>query len=345
VIMARFKCGRVDFLLSRGAAGSAGRTSWSSKPERDDYISFVGFVVYYVHYVNPFAELTASNDVSPQRPLEASPDMGTHPVLLLGGYSYGAIVTSQLPPINEILELFRSPAAGTDAAQIRLRAEHLAVQQNEVLSGARAALLERRARSPGSMRLRVGGDEDGGSPKKSSDTGGRRSFSFDADDKFRRGVHDLFVRHKSSRAGRSSFRSTKNHHNDTPIDGNLPSVADLAAVRSAYLLVSPPHGIVKHLATMSLWTSSKLRTDGNIIEQAAENKLVHNPTLSVFGGRDAWVGASKLRAWASDLATRQGSLFQGHEVATAGHFWVEEGVMYELQSRVSEFAGALIAES
>ncbi|KJK78360.1 hypothetical protein H634G_06533, partial [Metarhizium anisopliae BRIP 53293] len=73
----------------RGAGHSAGRTSWTARPERDDYASVVGFTVHYAHFLDPFA------DGAPRR---------QRPVLLMGGYSYGAMVTAQMPPLDRLLE-------------------------------------------------------------------------------------------------------------------------------------------------------------------------------------------------------------------------------------------------
>ncbi|PTB73934.1 hypothetical protein M440DRAFT_1381984 [Trichoderma longibrachiatum ATCC 18648] len=107
----------------RGAGQSGGRTSWTARPERDDYISFVGFMVHYVHGLvsSGDADDTRVNTCS-QRP----------PVLLMAGYSYGAMITTQLPPLNELLEPFTSPDSGSHAAQIRLRAEGWAEKQRHI---------------------------------------------------------------------------------------------------------------------------------------------------------------------------------------------------------------------
>ncbi|EHK19342.1 uncharacterized protein TRIVIDRAFT_157245 [Trichoderma virens Gv29-8] len=112
----------------RGAGRSAGRTSWTAKPERDDYISFVGFIAHYVHRL-------VSSGIAEQQP--ASPSH--RPVLLMAGYSYGAMITTQLPPLNELLERFASPDSGSNAAQIRLRAESWAEKQRQALQKARAS--------------------------------------------------------------------------------------------------------------------------------------------------------------------------------------------------------------
>ncbi|KAM0262130.1 hypothetical protein ACHAQJ_001872 [Trichoderma viride] len=113
----------------RGAGQSAGRTSWTAKPERDDYTSFVGFMTHYVHRLDPF-----------HRPSEQTLSHSQHPVLMMAGYSYGAMITAQLPSLNELLQPFASPDSGSHAAQIRLRAESWAEKQNQAMQEACTAM-------------------------------------------------------------------------------------------------------------------------------------------------------------------------------------------------------------
>jgi hypothetical protein len=117
----------------------------------------------------------------------------------------------------------------------------------------------------------------------------------------------------------------------------LPAVAGLVRPRPAYLLVSPLRGVVTHLATMSLLPSKMKQHD-----DAAEEKLVSNPALAVFGDNDGFVPVGKLRAWMARLCAKQGSLFTGREVATGGHFWGEEGVLYLMTEYITTFSDALI---
>ncbi|KAL7944945.1 phosphatidylinositol-glycan biosynthesis class S domain-containing protein [Trichoderma barbatum] len=124
----------------RGAGQSAGRTSWTAKPERDDYISFVGFMAHYVHRL-------VSSGAADQQPASIS----QHPVLMMAGYSYGAMITAQLPPLNELLERFASPDSGSNAAQIRLRAESWAEKQSQALQEARGATTRGQQKAHGAM--------------------------------------------------------------------------------------------------------------------------------------------------------------------------------------------------
>ncbi|KAI9149106.1 GPI transamidase component PIG-S [Paramyrothecium foliicola] len=374
----------------RGAAHSAGRTSWTSKPERDDYVSFVGFLVYYIHYLNPFRSHHGEHDgdVSPlptesrlhepldgfrtppsptqMRPATMRPQLYPHPpVLLLAGYSYGAMVTTQLPPLSELLEPFASPLAGSDAAQIRLRAENLAVKQNLALAETRAAVVAtaRRLQQPrtptrrSASGVRVGGDESSpGSPRASHDGHGRRSFSHDAEERLRKGVNELLAKAKP-RHGRHASRQVnavpeiRTSMEKKPEDERLPKLEELISLRPSYLLISPLQGIVNHLATMSLLPTSLTRSRDRDLdrataagENAAEAKLVQWPTMAVYGDRDVFVPVGKLRTWADRLRARPETLFRAHEIGAAGHFWVEEGVLYRMRDLVGSFAEELLQD-
>ncbi|OLN96959.1 hypothetical protein CCHL11_07435 [Colletotrichum chlorophyti] len=342
----------------RGASGSAGRTSWTAKPERSDYMSFVGFMVYYVHFLDPFSTPASRPTTSRTPPSLDAPcphPVLEHPLLLLGGYSYGAMITTQIPPMASILAQFRAPAVGSAAADIRLRAQHLAEQQNTILGSARAA----QSTSPRKVYLgmRVGGDED--TQRKSHDS--RRSFSLDAEDKIRRGVTELLAKTK------------RHHHKGVALSeeklATIPSQQDvslvieevvrLTPVRPAYLLVSPLQGVITHLVTMSFLPASpgkalfsragtsKPREQGAPTYTAdhrllSESKLVENDTLAVYGDKDVFVPVAKLRNWVVRLQGIQGSRFHGEEVASAGHFWAEGKVAHVLRDKVSEFAATLL---
>lgn len=274
----------------RGAGNSSGRTSWTSRAERGDYMSFAAFMCYYVHYLDPFRPQpldqkspisppmspASFTDAAPPAVETAAPQTGEPPVLLLCGYSYGAMITKLLPPLDAILDPLVAPKTASAAADIRLRAQHLAEKQNVILGSARAALAE----TPMSPRkaafggMRVGGDED---IRRSQDQG-RRSFSLDAEEKIRKGVAELMQRAKSHQAhhhhhhhhlrkkkaelkdadespavkeGEAATGGSEEREPDT-----LPPLAGLVRPRVAYLLVSPPIGWATSLMTMNLGGSA-----------------------------------------------------------------------------------------
>ncbi|PHH61710.1 hypothetical protein CDD81_8055 [Ophiocordyceps australis] len=118
----------------RGAGNSAGKTSWTARPERGDYTSVVGFLVHYVHGLTLDPDENDNGHEASQEDCARLLHGTRHdeiwsPVLLMGGYSYGAMVTAQLPPLATMLLHFTAPAAGTAAAEVRLRAEHASREQ------------------------------------------------------------------------------------------------------------------------------------------------------------------------------------------------------------------------
>ncbi|KAK3989773.1 hypothetical protein QBC44DRAFT_81458 [Cladorrhinum sp. PSN332] len=342
---------RMGFLVAtfnfRGSHGSAGRTSWTSKAERADYMSVVGFLAHYVHFLDPSRRITLRRTESAPREDEfeldgespakiqihpPTPNLAEElPVMLLGGYSYGSMVTTQLPYLGTILAGFEAPVCGSPAAEIRLRAEHLADMQNTALASARAAAIDRQAPpSPRkSLNLRVGGDE---SNRKSHES--HRPFSADLEEKIRHGIEELMAKTKKGQKPAS-------RGNGAVVD-HLHAVPNLTVYRPAYLLVSPLQGVVRNLTTMSfptplssmakkLWNQlparNKASSGGDAIQTVqpvsaeTETKLVQNPTLAIYGDRDNFVSARKLRQWASRLEAITDSQFRAHEVSTASHFW------------------------
>ncbi len=382
---------KLGFLVStfnfRGASGSAGRTSWTARAERADYMSVVGFLSHYVHFLDPFRQAEPSeptvavpaDDTSPDS--SAPPPLHNLPILLLGGYSYGAMITAQLPPLETILGKFDTPSYGSPAAEIRLRAEHLAGMQNTVLASARAAAIDRQApRSPRRpYGLRVGGDEEN---RKSHDS--RRSFSVDLEDRVHKGVSELMAKAKRGQRRRPLSgeqqlrRSTSDPAPGTPEESTkheetapncLHSITNRITHRPAYILVSPLQGVVTNLATMSIpsplasisrrlptrsfsWSgkpSSEVEggehtPPAETPTSEAEGKLVSNSTLAIYGDCDGFVAARKLRDWAFRLQAMPNTKFRAHEVSGAGHFWTQGNSATVLREAVKVFSEGLLAE-
>lgn len=346
----------------RGAGHSTGKTSWTGKAERGDYMSFAGFVAYYVHYLDPFRP-----QGEPRSPASASTPTtepaGDAPVLLLCGYSYGAMVTQHLPPLTELLAPFATPQTASAAADTRLRAQHLAEKQNTILASARlAASTSHRQNAFGG--LRVGGDED---PRRSQEHGSRRSFSIDAEEKIRKGVaelmraakggHHLGVHHHRDKKGTKAEQKHGKEGGDSAQQGEtkepetLPAVEDLVLPRVAYLLVSPPVGWATNLMTMNLGgffgkrpKTPKTKDAGatGLRAVAERQKLVDHPTLVIYGDADIFVAVKRFREWASKMQAEPGSKFRAHEISTAGHFYVEEGTLQRLADAVKAFSGELL---
>ncbi|KAH6645246.1 hypothetical protein BKA67DRAFT_584630 [Truncatella angustata] len=330
---------RSGFLVAtfnfRGVSSAGARTSWTSKPEQADYMSVVGFLAYYAHYI--------------EFPKRTDPGQTTVPILLQAGYSYGAMVTTKLPPLNDIMAPFESPPLHSAAADIRLRAQHLAEQQTRLATGP--------ASPRRSMGLRVGGDED--VSRRSHDF--TRTHSPDHEDKIRRGVKDLLARTKrvQRKHGHKHDEQAEEHIHQEEC---MVRVDDLEPYRSAYLLVSPPIGYLTNLATMSFpspfasWHKKGGRSghgassppqDGAADTRVEPHdlKLVHNPTLAIYGDQDGFLMPRKLREWTTRLKAQDGSLFHDIEVAGAGHFWAEEGVVSRLRAAVSGYGSELLGST
>lgn len=235
----------------RGAHGSAGRTSWTAKAERADYMSVAGFACHYAHFLDPFHHSTSAFDSRPITPIpdiederQITPPSTRHalspsspppptrtttnlnptsnppppsslsPLLLFAGYSYGAMITTQIPSLPTILQHFVCPETGSNAAEIRLRARSIADSQNTILGAARRAA-ERERRGLGdsprkSLGVRIGGDEDVTGRRKSYDRSPLRASFDDAEEKLRRGVADLLAK-------------TSRHHHHQSLSGQVGS--------------------------------------------------------------------------------------------------------------------------
>lgn len=356
-------------------------------------MSVVGFVAHYVHFLDPSGHGTLQRPdgssrgehveddrdappavrILPPSPTSTEPSPAASsapPILLLGGYSYGAMITSQLPSLGAIVALFDTPECGSPAAEIRLRAQHLAEMQSGALAGARAAALDRDHRAPSSSRtcvgLRVGGDEERRASRES-----RRSLSTDLEEAVRHGVADLLARTKKGHRRSGSGRSHASGGLDAAAAGapdRLPPVPGQIASRPAYLLVSPLQGIVTNLVTMSLpstltsvagkvWNrfSPRAGQEGpglpgpDVLARAAspeaEDKLVRNSTLAIYGDQDDFVPVRKLRDWSSRLAAIRDSKFRAHEVSSADHFWTHGNTAYTLRDAVQTFGESLLQDN
>ena len=352
-------------------------------------MSAVGFVSHYVHFLDPFRpppmstptsashgrglgddeEATSTIRIRPPTPGLPELSGAATPILLLGGYSYGAMITSQLPCFETIAALFDAPECGAPAAEIRLRAQHLAEMQNTVLASAREAAVDHlRPTSPRKyVGLRVGGDEEGRKSRESW-----RPLSAEFEETIRQGVAELMARtrkgHRRSHSGsRYATRGPEGgpEHAPEPAPTHLLPILGRTTYHPAYLLVSPLEGIITNLATMSLppllcvpgkvWArlSSKANeaalsdtpeppAHAHSAQGEAEKKLVQNATLAIYGDRDGFVPVRKLRDWASRLEAVPDSKFRAHEVSSANHFWAQGNVASTLREAVRAFATSIL---
>ena len=326
-----------DLGLCRGAGSSKGSTSWQGKSELEDYISFAGLFIHYIEDVRAFDtpphislktidRKTSTKSLNSATSLSHIDPKHQGMTLILGGYSYGSLITTNLPTTDKILERFDMVSKGSAAAEIQLRATHLASQWNRDASEYREIQHARKSGSHEQLRpsahtlaVALGGDE--------SESGSRRSCerkrSLDA---VRRSIdrsrRKLGLRHHSHSSEMSDCNTA---------EGGL-AAAKVALPQTCYLLISPLLPPISTFATMFSGTIFHLGKS-----PACEVKLNHNPTLAVYGDSDFFTSQKKLRRWAEDAQAESKGQFQFREIAGAGHFWREDGSDEQMRSAIRDW--------
>lgn len=362
-----------DTNLHRGAPGSKGKTSWSGKAEQEDYTSVAGLLIHYLQFLSllPYQPLTPSTPTSREYSDTRPPPHTSHPsskpyppfdesiTILLAGYSYGSLTTSNLPPTSAIISRFTSSTCGSAAQNVLLRARTLSAQTNETLSSHRGR--QTKLSSPPAPHHKTlshpivyGGDESP-SPAPAAEDSGKRSA-----DIVRRSTEipqriKQHIRKRSSRssiasptkkrnpvarAGSSSttistiesrragsgYSTSGAHHSEPGIEKDLPRPQ---SIKTAYLLISPLLPPLSSLLVPNLpsfLTSYLWKTPS---EPRSQN-LLQNPTLNVFGSEDGFTAAKKLCVWGGKMQALSAT-FEWREIEGAGHFWKEQGVDAELR--------------
>lgn len=297
-------------IVSRGAHGSQGHTSWTGVKEREDYIAVAAFMIQYLHH--------SSTHISSEQALLPS----DHDIqLILGGYSYGSLITSHLPDPQDIVKSLFEAEDGTAVAEIKARAGTLAAQVIEELVARRISLEGSRSRSisnPNAKKhghtLSVGGEETSPEKRRQSHEG-RLSSDLRRSTDLPRKI--------------ASLRRKNNHkHEITPVASN--SERPPLHVEASYLLISPLLPPVSSLATLPFGFRS-LRHDR---EELSKRLSLHH-SLAVFGNDDDFTSAHKLRKWAKGVSEEQNSAFRYVEIEHAGHFWRDHGVQNALKAAIT----------
>lgn len=273
--------------------------------------------------------MTPDSKLSPipsayQTPVELVDAQSPGMTLILGGYSYGSLITTRLPATKVMLQRFETVSKGTAEAEIRLRAASLSQQWNkdaelyEEAHHARKSRSQERLRtSARAMAVAMGGDESEPGIRRASHEGKR---SIDA------------VRRSMDRSRRKlGFRQHSSEVYECSVAKECLTAVELPLPQTHYLLISPLLPPISNLATM--FTS--LRSGGL---PNCEDNLLLNPTLAIYGDEDFFTSQKKLRKWAESLKMRPGSRFQFCEVAGAGHFWREEGSDHQMRSCIKNWA-------
>lgn len=331
-------------MLRRGAGASKGRTSWSAKPERLDYVSFVGLFTYYLNDLEPPLSTTAPIPTSPTShkltTIKSSIQSSGGPqrlTLVLGGYSYGSLIVTLLPPVEEIIKHFNNVTRGTAEAEIRLRATHLAKEWNAqaqaVRKRGRTLQVDDALKSPRSATF--GGEEsDPGTRRASRDS--RRSI-----DGIRRSIDRsksrLSIGRKSSRD--EVLQSLQSSHPEELLDH-----VQMPPINPRYLLVSPLCGPVSSFLTMfsKQWPFRKAPVvsptpKDRLSLLPTEEQFWHYPTFAIYGDSDGFTSKQRIRKWTDELKAKPDSFVVTSEVSGAGHFWIENEEEKIMKIRVREW--------
>ena len=339
--------------FTRGAQPSNGRTSWSANPEVDDFSTVIGFAYHYSRYFG------AVNHASCPSPMTRRSRPISNSVLLMAGYSYGAMVTTMLSPLQVILERFHNASAGSSAAEVLLRAQSLTggLDNNIFMNTIIPDPTQRQHRpvqdsSTSDAIIRVGGDEVTGQIRI-NDYSHRRSRSISADWIKSRHNFESWMRADSGSCqifNQSEDLSTPKHAPNSA----SPSLRDfvsangaVTAATPAYILISPLQGIVRHLASISL-ASMFSRPDRGRHElplNGSDTLFTQYPTLVIYGTQDSFVSIQKLRQWSLNLSRiagqedgHSGPIFVPVEIEGAGHVWSNSEYLSKLTGAIKHFA-------
>ncbi|KAL9623079.1 MAG: hypothetical protein Q9160_002593 [Pyrenula sp. 1 TL-2023] len=295
----------------RGAGKSGGRTSWSSKPELSDYVSFYGFMLHYVQGIGLYSKknfIVEAEADAPRIGSEAN-TMPQQQTLILGGYSYGSLLVTHLPPVEQVIDIFRQPCNGSSEAVIRDRAVDLSKRWAKRLEEQKAhgRGRQRQSRSPNiatsaSLSVAVGDESTGRRTSRDS----RRSLDLE-------GIRKSFDQARARiHFGRMESCSDSEEEKLDEIQIATPSIQ--------HLLVSPLLPPVSNFLTMFSrpFLESRTREHAN---HSHNPQLTLKPTLAIFGDSDTFTSKRKLRKWAETLTKAPGSRFDFEEIEGAGHFW------------------------
>ena len=319
--------------VSRGSHGSAGRTSWTGKAELADYVSFFGFMLCYLNFV--VNETRQSADGAPQTL--------ANPLLILGGYSYGSLIASCLPPLDLISLLFHEVKADSTECEIKQRAKqmapdliaHLEIRRDRSLSRGRSTKRTRDTGPSPSQGVVMGGFESEAAARRISQESSRRSFDIN---KFRKSID------------RARERVLARKKSDQDVDPAaslvLHEICSEIKPSIAYLIISPVLPPVSGFTTMftkptfersDTWPRRIVVKDTS----TKEEKFLKHPTCLIYGSKDMFSSSKKVQKWAQDLSSRAGQSFFSHEVEGVGHFWTEEHAAQRLQANLTSWLSTL----
>ena len=319
----------------RGAGGSGGKTSWTARPEQQDYISFIGFLAHYLHDLEPNMSLASTSPKSPDAkslspPVSPEiPKQAQKSTLLLGGYSYGSLIVTQLLDLATIMS--SNPDKGSAAAEVRLRAAHLAAERNHKIQQLKPRGRKLTVQDPASPATVYGGDEcEPGTRRVSREA--RRSI-----DVVRQSVEASKARLHLRR------HDSSDHSNPRSPDEKLEEVI-IPQPKLRFLLVSP---LLPPISSFLAMFGRSWKATGSSMPKAAKvsDNLQQHPTLAVYGDSDFFTSHTSLEKWSRGLASKPESRFIGKNVPGAGHFWQEEGALDQLRQKMVEWLLSIDSEA
>ncbi len=323
-----------------------------------DYISFIGLFVHYLDALRPSHSLGNHSTSSTVSSGHTSPSscVAPHPpgiTLILGGYSYGSLLTSRLPALAILLDRFAHAPDGTPEARIKSHAVDLALKRNQSgvdrdlddwgsLRGRNMTVPSQAGAFPLSGLSSPGGEVlRNTSERPSIET--RRSFDF---------IRQSLDRPRRRLGLRKSTGALQGQPSTAPSGAASSDHQHIIISRICYLLISPLVPPVSLFLTMFSKPDDQQHPPhpaGGTAPQTPssttlprdnlsppERNLVNYPTLAIYGTRDFFGSRRKLRDWAENLACQPQSLFQYREIIDAGHFWQEPGADQELRCRIRE---------
>lgn len=278
--------------------------------------------------------------------------------LILGGYSYGSLLTTYLPSASTLLDRFARASDETPEARIKSQALDLAARWNQsTISSSADGPRGRSVGIPDPGRMSMGFDACGSESRQrmSVESSGKRF------DSVRQSLERSRRRFRSWKSGDELGVQTRP---STAREGeSAASITDddhhiiLSLSQVCYLLISPLLPPVSLFATMfsrlnhhhdddicsSRNAAAPLTPNASSSSSPYDSispsnrNLVSHRTLAIYGTHDFLCSHRKLRTWAEKLAIQPDSLFRFREVDSAGHFWQEVGVDKALRRGIREW--------
>lgn len=287
----------------RGADQSPGKTSWSGRGELGDYVAVYAFCLSLIN-VPGVLEHVSQDSITISE---------SKPILLLGGYSYGSMITAHLPSIQVVSECLLNALEGSPEKEIELRAQELGIAflgycEIQQLRGRESRKVSDTATSGGGA-VTMGGYGSADAARRISRDRSHRKVEVDR------------VRHSVERVR----RKLGSHRSDSGSGGVSTSQPPAMVVpKLHYLLVSPLLGSVASLATMFSrlkFEQRSITTVRDLPSAVPEEILSKNPSLIIYGTADHFTSSARVKAWCAKIEAKPGSLLASQEVQGAGHFW------------------------